>query len=325
MTPLAALLRTRRARRLLHQGRQHGTGGGGADVAECLERLVREVDGVATVDEDVVGHRREHHPFDVVGVARRDRGGERTFGGVGRPGLDEAAVPLAETVGIDAVVERVEVEPRRLIARVARHEDEPVGERERAVGRVQVGKEVGHRDEHGEPGAPTAPAVARAEVEPDPDDVGGLHTGFEQSEHRLRDHECEPVFQALLQPAAEVRYGIAHVAGGDEHVVTVDGHVEAARVVGERVERATAGEVEPGVVPVTCDQTALHRPLVQREAHVGAAVLDGVRAVHVPEHHHRQRPDLGEQLPGLAELLERSCVHAHVLLHVPIGTSRWGE
>ena len=311
VAPLAALLRTRSRGRLAHERRQHGAGGVGADVAERLERLVREVDGVAAVDEDVVGHRREHHPFDVLGVARRDRGGERTLGGVRRPGLDEAAVPLAETLGIDAVVERVEPEPRRLIARVARHEDEPVREREAAVGLVEVRQEVGHRDEHGEPRAPAVPPVARAEVEPDLHDVGRLHPGLEQPEHGLRDHEREPVFETLLQPAAQVRHGIAGVARVDEHVVTVDRHVEATRVVGERIEGAAARKVEAGVVPVTRDEAALDRALVQREAHVRAAVLDRVRAVFVPEHHHRQRPDLGEQLPGLAQLLERSRVHTH--------------
>ena len=135
VAPLAALLRAGCRRGLPHQGRQHGHRRAGADVAERFERLVREVDGVATVDEDVVGHRREHHPFDIFGVARRDRGGERTFGGVGRPRLDEAAVPLAETLGSTPSSSGSSANRGGCAARVARHEDEPVRERERAVGR----------------------------------------------------------------------------------------------------------------------------------------------------------------------------------------------
>ena len=195
-----------------------------------------------------------------------------------RPGLDETSVPLPEAFGIDAVVERVEPEPRRLIARVARDEDEPVREREPAVGLVEVRQEVGHRDEHGEPRAPAIPPVARAEVEPDLHDVGRRHTGLEQSEDGLRDDEREPVFETLLQPATQVRDGVAGVTRASTSTSSpsmVD--VEAARVVGERIERAAAREVEAGVVPVTRDQTALHRALVQREAHVRAAVLDRVR------------------------------------------------
>ena len=101
-----------------------------------------------------------------------------------------------------------------------------------------------------------------------------------------------------------MRNRIAGIARVDQHVVAVDGDVEAARVVGERVERASAREIEARVVPVTGDEPALDRPLVQRESHVRAPVLDRVRAVFVPEHHDRQRADLREEPPGLAELVQ---------------------
>ena len=108
-----------------------------AEVVEHLERLVGEVDRVAAVDEDVVGDRREHHVGD--GGRRRrvgDGRGQGPLGGVGRAGLDEAPVPRGEPLGrARCCAERQQREPRWAAARVARHERQPVHERERPVGR----------------------------------------------------------------------------------------------------------------------------------------------------------------------------------------------
>ena len=80
-----------------------------------------------------------------------------------RPGVDEAPVPAREPIGIDVVVvERAEREARRVVARVARDERQPVHQRERPVVVVEVRQQVRHRDEHGEPGAPSTAAVPRA-------------------------------------------------------------------------------------------------------------------------------------------------------------------
>ena len=207
---------------------------------ERLERLVGEVDRVTPVDEDVIGHGREHHRFrvaDVRGV--HERGREHAFGRVGGAGLDEAPVPLREPVDGHAVArQRADREARRATARVARDEGEAVHERERAIVGIEMGEEVGHRDEHGEAGAPAGIAVARAEVDAGPHDLARLDARVEQPEHRLGDDERDVLLEPLAQTALEVRDHIGVRAGGDEHVVAADLDVEAARVVGPEVERA---------------------------------------------------------------------------------------
>ncbi len=92
---------------------------------------------------------------------------------------------------------------------------------------------------------------------------------------------------------------VARDARLDEDVAAVDRHQEAAEgVVGEGIEGAAAREVEPGVVPVAGDQPGFDRPLVQREAHVRAPVLDRPGAVLTPEDDDRQVADLGQQPTG---------------------------
>ena len=50
---------------------------------EHLERLVGEVDGVTTVEEDVIGDRRQHEAGDRGRVDRGDRRGQGALGGIG--------------------------------------------------------------------------------------------------------------------------------------------------------------------------------------------------------------------------------------------------
>ena len=95
-------------------------------------------------------------------------------------------------------------------------------------------------------------------------------------------------------------------APGHPHVVAVDLDVEGGGVVGPRIERAARRQVEAGVVPVAGEQAGLDRALVEREAEVGAAVLDGPRPALVPQHHHRHGADLGEEAPVAFELGGRS-------------------
>ena len=117
-------------------------------------------------------------------------------------------------------------------------DDETVHECERAVVPIEVGEEVGHRDERGEPGAPAGIAVARAELDAGPHDLARLDARVEQPEHRLGDDERDVLLEPLAQPALEVRDHVGVRAGADEHVVAADLDVEAARVVGPEVERA---------------------------------------------------------------------------------------
>ena len=70
MAPLAELLGARRGGGLAHEGREDLRRRVRTEVFERLERLVREVEGVAAVDEHVVGDRGEHHRLDVGEVSR---------------------------------------------------------------------------------------------------------------------------------------------------------------------------------------------------------------------------------------------------------------
>ena len=286
---------------------QHLVGGLGTDVVERLERLVGEVEGVAAVEEHVVGDRREHGPLDLVERrARRQRGGEHALGGVAGAGVDEAPVPVGQAG------RRRHRRRRRRRAAAGSGADGPGchGPRSGARGRARRawssassdGEEVGHRDQDGEPGAPPAVVVAGAEVDTAPHDLRVRHPEVAQAEHRLGDHQRDPRLEAVVEATPQVRDGIADRAGRHEDVVTVADDVEAASVVGEGVEGAAGGEIEPGVVPVARHQPLLDRPLVEREAHVGTAVLDGPGPALVPEHHHRQacRPCPSDDLRSAA-------------------------
>ena len=96
------------------------------------------------------------------------------------------------------------------------------------------------------------------------------------------DALLEPVPEPATQPADGIGIG----ARADEDVVSRDLHVEAGGVVGPRVERASAGQVEAGVVPVAGHEPRLDRALVEGEAEVRAAVLDAVGHPVVPYDQH---------------------------------------
>ena len=305
MTPRPRLLGAVGERGLTHERRQELGRGLAPHVVERLERLVGEVERVTAVDEHVVGDRGEDHALDV-GAARvaGERGREHPLGGVRRTRVDEPPVPTLQPAGRRGAVgaQRREREPRRMVAGVARHEREPVHERERVVLGREVRQEVRHCNEHGQTRAPALGSVAGPEVETDPHDLARRLTRLEQTEHRLGDHQRESLLQAVLEAGAQVRDHVGRRAGHDEHLVGLDQHVESAGVVGEEVERAAGHEVEAGVVPVARDEPGLDRALAQREAQVRATVFDRERPAVVPEHHDGHRAELREQLAGPAQL-----------------------
>src|SRR6185295_14148364 len=79
----------------------------------------------------------------------------------------------------------------------------------------------------------------------------------------------------------------------------------------EGVEGAAGDEVEAGVVPVAGDKARLDGALVEREAHVGAAVLDRPGAVLAPEDDDRQVADLGQQPTRGLQFRERPGTRGH--------------
>ena len=59
---------------------------------------------------------------------------------------------------------------------------------------------------------------------------------------------------------------------------------EAANVIGERVERAAAGKIEPGMVPVARQDAVLNAAPIQGEAHVGTAIIHRIKSPVVVNH-----------------------------------------
>ena len=59
----------------------------------------------------------------------------------------------------------------------------------------------------------------------------------------------------------------------DVHIGSLDPRLETRHVIGPEVEGAAAAQVETGLMPVTGEDSIPHRSLVQRKAHVRAAVV----------------------------------------------------
>jgi len=49
---------------------------------------------------------------------------------------------------------------------------------------------------------------------------------------------------------------------------------KAAHIVGKLIKGSTAGQVEPGVVPMASQDSIFERAAMERKAHMGAAVVD---------------------------------------------------
>ena len=175
----------------------------------------------------------------------------------------------------------------------------PCDQGEHPILLVQPLEHVGHAGQHGEPRPPPRGPVARSEVDPGPDDRrGGLgrSQGVDQAEDGLGHHERQPLLQAFVEPAQQLRYAVDGGLDRDDDVVAFDAHRVGADIVGEGIEGAARLEVEAGVVPVAGQQTVFDRAPVQGEAQVRAAVVDRVGPAVAPEDAHRLRPELAGQL-----------------------------
>ena len=85
-----------------------------------------------------------------------------------------------------------------------------------------------------------------------------------------------PVFKA----ARPSLYGVGcRRSWVDPHPAVGDRDWEGPHVVGEGVEGAAAGEVEPGMMPVAGEDSVADGASVEGETHVGASVIDGGEAV----------------------------------------------
>ena len=280
VAPAGALLHAARAREAGDDGGEDLLGVLPADVVEQLEGLVGEVEGVAGIEEEVVGAGGEDHLGDGGGgQVEVDGGAQGAFGGLRGARLDEAAEPLQVAVRVAQLgLQRGEVEVGWLVRSRAGDVDRAVEDGEGAVLLVEDGEDVGHGGKDGEAGAPAVGAIAHAEEGGLAKDVAG---GVElvQADDALREHQRE----LALQPLAQLRLPVGAAVGFDGARVDVDVAVacfdaEGGHVVGEGVEGAAAGEVELGVVPVAGEDAVADGAAAQGEAHVGAAIVEGVEA-----------------------------------------------
>jgi hypothetical protein len=185
-----------------------------------------------------------------------------------------------------------------------------VDQRQRVVSAIKVRQHVGHRGEHREPGAPAGLAIADTEVDAGAHDVARRHVVVEQPEHGLGDDEGDALLQALVQATQQVAGAVPLGFDDDGHPTVVDLDRVGAHIVGPGIQRATRAHIEARVVPVAGQQPALHRPTVEREPHVRAAVVKRVGRPVAPEDADRLTADLARQAPIPPQLVQRPDRHA---------------
>jgi hypothetical protein len=161
----------------------------------------------------------------------------------------------------------------------------------RAVLRREVRQEVNHAGVHGQPLTPSRSPVANTEVEPGAERLGGVFTFAKQADGRLGQNQRDVSLQPILEALTPVGQRVFPWSEIHPHLAVTDLHREYACLVGELVECTTALQVEAGVVPVAGQDAVLYGPSVQREPHVGAAVVHGVYPAVVEEERERTTVD----------------------------------
>jgi hypothetical protein len=93
------------------------------------------------------------------------------------------------------------------------------------------------------------------------------------------------------------------------HFAVADLHGEDARLIGELVEGPAGFKVEAGVVPVAGQDAILYGPPVQREPHVGTAVIHSVHLAVVEKERERTTSEANRDAPGGAHLVQPTDSH----------------
>ena len=171
-------------------------------------------------------------------------------------------------------------------------------------------QQVHHAGQDGEAGPPAVALVARPELDPDAERLARVCAAFDERNGGLGDDEREVLLQAGAQAAAMMGQFVAVVAQVDPDVAVDDLGREGRYVVRPQVEGAAGGQVEAGVMPVAGEDAVVDAAAIEGEAHVGAAVVQGVYAIAVTDEHQgavtRAHPvaDTGgeiAQTPGVGE------------------------
>ena len=121
-----------------------------------------------------------------------------------------------------------------------------------------------------------------------------------EAENGLGNDEPDVVLHTVFEPrrpsADRIELGRTRI---DPDLAVDDRHRESPHVVGKRIERAAAREIEPRVVPVARQDAVSNGASVQREAHVRAAVIDRGEPVPKTENGDRMTPARDHRAPAL--------------------------
>ncbi len=193
----------------------------------------------------------------------------------------------------------------------ARHERQSVNQRQRPVGGIEPRQQVRHGHQHRQPGAPPGPSMGGAELDAQPHRFGKRRLGkrrpvLEQTEDRLGGDQRQVLLESFGQSGQPCARWVTGRRRQDEDPAVADLHRIGADVVGEGIQGAARAQVEAGVVPVARDQSVFNRASMEREAQVGATIVDGVGPTPMPDDTDPVAPDLDREHPPGLEFAERA-------------------
>ena len=197
--------------------------------------------------------------------------------------------------------------------------------------RWQVRQQIHHAGEDRQAGPPAVALVAGAEFQPDAEGLARVGAAFDERNGGLGNDQREVLLQAVAQAAAVVGQFVAVAAQINPDVAVDHGRWERRHVVGPQVEGAAGRHVEARVMPVAGEDAVVDAAAIQGEAHVGAAVIQGVNAVAVADEHQgavarahsvagsggeiAQTPGVGESISGHGRISSRAVPDSAVQEH----------
>jgi hypothetical protein len=262
---------------------------------------------VPAVEVAVVGRGREQHVRQLrLRCAGAYGGDDGALGSLRVPHVDETPEPPCEPVRIGGRSgERLEQKVRRVTGRVRRDIGHAVVEGGRTIIGVDRRDEVHEARERRQPAEPAGASPLDPEVERRAEDVDARRVGLDERDRRLRGDEREITLEAVTQPLPLVRDWIHRRPKVDEDVVIVHFDRKPAEVVRPLVEGAARTEIEARVMPVARQDPVRDRAAMEWEAHVRAAIVDGVDLVTVGEQTEGLPADVHDESARSAQLAER--------------------
>ena len=169
----------------------------------------------------------------------------------------------------------------------------------------EPGQQVHQARERRQPPKPASPTPRDAEVEPIAERLDAGRIRLQERKRRFRQYQRDVPLEPITQPLALVLDQVFQRAEVEENVVAAQLDREAAQVVGPLIEGATSRELEAGVVPMARQDPVTDRAAVEREAHVRAAIVDGIDLIPVRKQTERVPLNVDDQPSRRAQLGKR--------------------